>query len=72
MIENEMLDELADFVGLRDRIAAITARAMNGELDFAAALSERVGLLAGLPVAGSTKPPGASATCRAAPRWSPR
>jgi phosphoserine phosphatase len=51
MIENEMLDELADFLGLRDRIAAITARAMNGELDFAAALSERVGLLAGLPVA---------------------
>ena len=51
MIENEMLDELADFLGLRDRIAAITARAMNGELDFAAALNERVRLLAGLPVA---------------------
>jgi phosphoserine phosphatase len=50
MIENEMLDELADFLGLRDRIAAITARAMNGELDFAAALTERVGLLKGLPV----------------------
>jgi phosphoserine phosphatase len=51
MIENEMLDELADFLGLREKIAAITARAMNGELDFAAALNERVGLLAGLPVA---------------------
>jgi phosphoserine phosphatase len=51
MIENEMLDELADFLGLRDKIAAITARAMNGELDFAAALNERVGLLKGLPVA---------------------
>jgi phosphoserine phosphatase len=51
MIENEMLDELADFLGLRERIAGITARAMNGELDFAAALGERVGLLAGLPVA---------------------
>jgi len=50
MIENEMLDELADFLGLRDRIAAVTARAMNGELDFAAALAERVGLLKGLPV----------------------
>ncbi|MBN9086023.1 MAG: phosphoserine phosphatase SerB [Reyranella sp.] len=50
MIENEMLDELADFLGLRERIAAITARAMNGELDFAAALNERVGLLKGLPV----------------------
>ncbi|MGH6621683.1 MAG: phosphoserine phosphatase SerB [Alphaproteobacteria bacterium] len=48
IIENEMLDELADEVGLRDRIAAITARAMNGELDFAGALRERVGLLAGL------------------------
>jgi phosphoserine phosphatase len=51
MIENEMLDELADFLGLRERIAAITVRAMNGELDFAAALNERVALLKGLPVA---------------------
>ncbi len=51
VIENEMLDELADFLGLRDKIAAITARAMNGEIDFAGALSERVGLLKGLPVA---------------------
>jgi phosphoserine phosphatase len=51
MIENEMLDELADYLGLRDKIAAITARAMNGEIDFAGALNERVGLLKGLPVA---------------------
>jgi phosphoserine phosphatase len=51
MIKNEMLDELADFLGLRERIAGITARAMNGELDFAAALNERVALLKGLPVA---------------------
>jgi phosphoserine phosphatase len=51
MIENEMLDELADFLGLRDKIAAITARAMNGEIDFAGALNERVALLRGLPVA---------------------
>ena len=51
IIENEMLDELADFLGLKNRIAAITARAMNGEIDFAAALNERVGLLQGLPVA---------------------
>ena len=50
VIENEMLDELADFLGLREPIAAITARAMNGEIDFAAALNERVGLLRGLPV----------------------
>jgi phosphoserine phosphatase len=51
IIEQEMLDELAETIGLRDKVAAITARAMNGELDFAAALGERVGLLRGLPVA---------------------
>ena len=51
IIENEMLDELADFLGLRPHIAAITARAMNGEIDFAAALEERVGLLQGLALA---------------------
>jgi phosphoserine phosphatase len=51
VIENEMLDELADFVGLRASVAEITRRAMNGELDFAAALAERVALLKGLPVA---------------------
>jgi phosphoserine phosphatase len=50
MIENEMLDELADFLGLRGKIAGITARAMNGEIDFAGALDERVALLKGLPV----------------------
>jgi phosphoserine phosphatase len=48
IIENEMLDELADLAGIRDRIADITARAMNGELDFEGAIKERVGLLAGL------------------------
>jgi len=51
MIENEMLDELAAFLGLREKIAGITARAMNGEIDFAKALFERVLLLKGLPVA---------------------
>lgn len=51
IIENEMLDELAEFLGLRAHIAAITARAMNGEIDFAGALRERVELLKGLPVA---------------------
>ena len=50
MIENEMLDELADFLGLREKIAGITARAMNGEIDFEAALDARVELLKGLPV----------------------
>ncbi len=48
VIENEMLDELAEFVGARDQVAAITERAMNGELDFEAALEERVSLLTGL------------------------
>ncbi len=45
IIRQECLDELADFVGLRDRISEITARAMRGELDFEAAIKERVGLL---------------------------
>jgi phosphoserine phosphatase len=50
IITGETLDELADFAGLKDRIVAITARAMNGELDFKAALRERVAMLKGLPV----------------------
>ncbi|MCW1381773.1 phosphoserine phosphatase SerB [Novosphingobium sp. KCTC 2891] len=45
MIGQECIDELADFAGLKDRIAAITERAMQGELDFESALRERVGLL---------------------------
>jgi phosphoserine phosphatase len=49
IIENEMLEELADFLGLRRKIAEITRRAMNGEIDFSAALRERVALLKGLP-----------------------
>jgi phosphoserine phosphatase len=51
IIENEMIDELADFVGLRGRVADLTRRAMNGELDFAAALAERAALLKGLSAA---------------------
>ncbi|MCK8786501.1 phosphoserine phosphatase SerB [Roseomonas sp. NAR14] len=50
IVVGETLDELAAFAGLKERIAAITARAMNGELDFRAALRERVGMLRGLPV----------------------
>lgn len=50
MIEQECIDELADQAGVGDHVKAITARAMNGELDFNAALTERVGLLRGLPV----------------------
>lgn len=50
IVTAETLDELAGFAGLKDKIAAITARAMNGELDFHAAIRERVGLLKGLRV----------------------
>ena len=48
MIQQECIDELADEAGVGARVADITARAMNGELDFEAALIERVSLLAGL------------------------
>ena len=48
MIGQECIDELADFAGIKDRVAEITERAMQGELDFESALKERVGLLAGL------------------------
>jgi len=50
MIGQECIDELADFAGLKEHVAAITERAMQGELDFETALRERVGLLKGLPV----------------------
>jgi len=50
IVAGETLDELADFAGLKQHIAAITARAMNGELDFKSALRERVAMLRGLPV----------------------
>jgi phosphoserine phosphatase len=48
MIGQECIDELADYAGIKPQIAAITARAMQGELDFESALRERVGLLAEL------------------------
>lgn len=50
MIEQECIDELADFAGNRAEISAITERAMRGELDFETALKERVAMLKGLPV----------------------
>lgn len=50
IIEEESLDELADQIGLRDPVAAITDRAMRGEIDFESALVERVALLQGLPL----------------------
>jgi phosphoserine phosphatase len=51
MIRQECIDELAEVAGVGEQVRGITARAMNGELDFEGALRERVGLLAGLPVA---------------------
>ncbi|WP_263588942.1 phosphoserine phosphatase SerB [Sphingopyxis sp. GC21] len=48
MITVECIDELADYAGIKPQIAAITERAMRGELDFRAALIERVGLLRGM------------------------
>jgi phosphoserine phosphatase len=50
MIGQECVDELADFAGLKAYVAAITERAMRGEIEFEPALRERVALLKGLPV----------------------
>ncbi|MDP2410871.1 MAG: phosphoserine phosphatase SerB [Pseudolabrys sp.] len=50
MIAQECIDELAAFVGLKDHVAAITERAMRGEIEFEPALRERVALLRNLPV----------------------
>jgi len=51
IIEQECIDELADYAGLRAHVTAITERAMRGEIAFEPALRERVALLKGLPVA---------------------
>jgi phosphoserine phosphatase len=51
MIEQECIDELADTIGLKAEVAAITERAMRGEIAFEPALRERVALLEGLPLA---------------------
>ena len=50
MIRQECIDELAAELGLKEKISAITERAMRGEIEFEPALRERVALLAGLPV----------------------
>lgn len=50
MIDQECIDELAAELGLKDAVAAITSRAMNGEIAFEPALEERVALLRGLPL----------------------
>lgn len=49
MISVECIDELADYAGCKPQVAAITERAMRGEIDFAGALAKRVALLEGLP-----------------------
>ena len=51
IVTSETLDELAAEAGLKDEVAAITRRSMNGELDFAEALRRRVAMLKGLPLA---------------------
>lgn len=51
MIDQECIDELADEIGIKEKVATITARAMNGEIEFEPALRERVALLKGLELA---------------------
>ena len=55
MIGQECIDELADYAGLKAEVAAVTERAMQGELDFEAALRARVALLAGLDEGAITR-----------------
>ena len=56
IITSESLDDMAEIAGLSSAILPITARAMRGELDFEAALDERVALLRGLPKPDRTGP----------------
>ncbi|KAF7712920.1 Phosphoserine phosphatase [Penicillium ucsense] len=49
LIENEVIDEIAKFIGVEKEVSEITERAMNGELDFSASLKARVSLLKGVP-----------------------
>lgn len=60
IVTSETLDDLADHAGLKDKISAITQRAMNGELDFEKALDERIGLLKGLTLANISQTIGAT------------
>ncbi|KAL1972313.1 hypothetical protein VTN31DRAFT_7532 [Thermomyces dupontii] len=72
LIQNEVIDEIAKFVGVEKEVSQITARAMNGELDFSASLKARVSLLKGVPAdvfdklkSVITISPGARELCRA-------
>jgi phosphoserine phosphatase len=55
IIQGETIDHLAEHAGVKDQIAAITKSAMEGQIDFASALRERVALLKGLPVGALQK-----------------
>ncbi|KAL2831204.1 HAD-like domain-containing protein [Aspergillus cavernicola] len=72
LIQNEVIDEIAKFIGVEKQVSEITERAMNGELDFSASLKERVSLLKGVPAdvfeklkSVLTISPGARELCRA-------
>ncbi|KAI9812249.1 MAG: hypothetical protein M1826_002920 [Phylliscum demangeonii] len=72
LIEQEVIDEIAKVVGVEAEVSAITARAMNGEIDFTASLRARVSLLRGVPAdvfeklkSVITITPGARELCRA-------
>ncbi|RAL10582.1 phosphoserine phosphatase SerB [Aspergillus homomorphus CBS 101889] len=72
LIQNEVIDEIAKFIGVEKQVSEITARAMNGELDFSASLKERVSLLKGVPAdvfeklkSVITIAPGARELCKA-------
>ncbi|KAI9670747.1 MAG: hypothetical protein M1817_003857 [Caeruleum heppii] len=71
LIQQEVIDEIAQYLGVEEEVSAITARAMNGEIDFEASLRARVALLKGTPadVFDRLKPniqitPGARELCR--------
>ena len=72
LIQQEVIDEIARFVGLEKEVSAITARAMNGEIDFTESLKARVALLKGVPAtvfedlkSVITFTPGARELCKA-------
>jgi phosphoserine phosphatase len=71
LIQDEVIDLLAERAGALDEVAAITERAMRGEIDFAESLKQRVALLAGLPAEALDETarrirltPGARTLCR--------
>lgn len=67
IVEQETLDELAAFAGLKTKVAAITTRAMQGELDFHQALIQRVSLLKNLPESALAQTAAATTFTQGAP-----